>query len=89
MYTFKKRLPGGCEFQNRGLARYTLKCLGTIYLAACAAALQSVFEIRPRPRAVFQHIHYVTSFVTTPPPQVFSMYTYKLIFSLLIFYYIY
>ena len=37
-------LPGEFRIQNRVLARYTLKCLVIIYMAACAAALQSVFE---------------------------------------------
>ena len=39
--------------QNRRLAAYALKCLGTIYLAAYAAALQSVFEIRNPPSRQF------------------------------------
>jgi hypothetical protein len=30
----KKQLPPNCIFQNRGLARYALHCLGIIYMAA-------------------------------------------------------
>ena len=37
--------------RNRGRALYTLKCLVIIYMAARAAALQSVFETRPLLRA--------------------------------------
>jgi len=40
--------------QNRGLARYTLFCGGTIYVAAHAAAKQNVFAQNPLLRA-YQH----------------------------------
>ena len=43
----KKWLPGGCEVQNRELARYMLQCLGTINVAAHAEARQSVFVFAP------------------------------------------
>ena len=42
----KKWLPvATTDLQNRGFTRYALKCLGIIYIAARAAALQSIFEI--------------------------------------------
>ena len=41
--TGKKRLPAELRIRNRGLARYMLKCLGTINVGRLAAALQNVF----------------------------------------------
>ena len=41
------------ELQNRTLACYTLLCLVIIYIAAYAAAQQSVFAIRSSPSRCF------------------------------------
>ncbi len=41
------------DLRNRRFTAYTLKCLVIIYMAAIAAALQSVFEIRKAPSRHF------------------------------------
>ena len=55
MIVLKKNnmLPVDCGFQNRRLAGYRWSALVIIYVAARAAALQKVFEIRTLPRAYY------------------------------------
>ena len=49
----KKSLPAELQSQNRGLAHYALKCLGTIYLAALRPHFRAFLPLQPGFRDFF------------------------------------